>query len=89
VALTVVYKKKILDDKWNMFASWQVLTVKDLSPAGGLNYNVIKVLRKVEDQGNYQRDILPSQASIQKSSYKLYEVRQELIPFHCKESILG
>ncbi len=66
-----------------------MLKAIDLSPAGGLNYNGVGALRKVEDLEKYQRGILPSRSSIHKCFYELYEVSQEMVPFHQKESALG
>jgi hypothetical protein len=87
--LAEVYKKYIFEDHRSSFAPWRVLKVIDLSPVGGLNYNGIEMLRKVEELELYQRGILPSRSSIQKASYELHGIGQELIPFHKKESELG
>lgn len=89
VALSEVYKKYIYDNQHSTFSSWRVLRAIDLSPVGGLNYNGIETLRKVEGLNKHQRGVLPSRSSIQKASYELYSIGQETIPFEKKDSPLG
>jgi len=64
----------------------------DLSPVGGLNYNGIETFqREVEVLRYYQKGkgIIPSQSSVQKAAYKLHQVGNQHIPFHCKQCNLG
>jgi hypothetical protein len=89
VVLAEVYKKFIFNEHQNTFASWKVLKAIDLSLVGGLNYNGIKTLRSFENLDKYQRGISPSRLSIQRAFLELFNLGQELFPFHWKESDLG
>jgi len=87
--LSEVHKKYILAEHQRTFSNWRVLRAIDLSPVSGLNYNGVEILRSVEELGKYERGVLPSRSSIQKCSAELYQMGQELIPFHRKECALG
>jgi hypothetical protein len=72
-----------------MFAPWKVLRAIDLSAVGGLNYNGIETLRKIQCVEKYQRGVLPSRTSVQKAPYELHQIVQGLVPFSRKESQHG
>jgi hypothetical protein len=61
----------------------------DLSAVGGLNYNGIETLLKVECTEKYQRGILPARSSVQKTAYELHLLGQQRIPFERKASSYG
>jgi hypothetical protein len=87
--LDEIYKKYIYMDQRRVFLPWKILRAIDMSIAGSLNYNGLETLRSVEELGHYQRGILPSRSQIQRASYELHNIAQEIIPFGKKESQLG
>jgi hypothetical protein len=86
VVLNEIYQKYFFKQNREMFAPWKVLRAIDLSAVGGLNYNGIETLRKIECVEKYQRVVLPSRTSVQKATYELHQIGQGLVPFSRKES---
>ncbi len=73
-----------------LFLPWKVLQSLDMSINGGINYNGLEALRKVEGLRDYERGCLPSRAVVQRCAAELHEkVGQELVPVEKVESELG
>jgi hypothetical protein len=87
--LSDLYKRFYFQEQRNVFAAWKVLRSIDLSSVGGLNYNGLETLRNVEELERYQRGILPSRSSVQKASYELHDIGQQVIPFEKKQCNIG
>jgi hypothetical protein len=64
-----------------MFAPWKVLRVIDLSAGGGLNYNGIETLRRIECVEKYQRGVLPSRTSVKKPPMNSIKLDKALFLF--------
>jgi hypothetical protein len=61
-----------------------------MSINGGINYNGLEALWKVEGFRDYERGCLPSRAVVQRCAAELHEkVGQELVPVKRVESELG
>jgi hypothetical protein len=56
---------------------------------GGINYNGLKSLHKLEGLHTYEQGCLPSRSSVQRCAAFLHEVGQHHIPFQKVESQLG
>jgi hypothetical protein len=77
------YCRKIL------FVPWKVLQSLDLAINGGINYNGLESLRKLEGLHAYEQGCLPSRSSVQRCAAMLHELGQHYIPFQKVESQLG
>lgn len=73
----------------HVYLPWKVLQALDLSINGGINYNGLEALRRVEGLRDYERGILPSRSSVQRCAKELHELGQELIPVKKVQSELG
>jgi len=69
------YCRKIL------FVPWKVLQSLDLAINGGINYNGLESLRKLEGLHAYEQGCLPSRSSVQRCAALLHELGQHYIPF--------
>jgi hypothetical protein len=76
--------KKSFKRNDEIFAPWKVLKAMVLSAVGGLNYNGIETLQKIECSEKYQRGMLPARSYVQKTAYELHSLGQQLIPFEKK-----
>jgi len=82
-------KKYFFNEQHSIFSPWKVLRAIDLSSVGGLNYNGLETLRNVKELERYQRGVLPSRSSVQRASYELHRIGQNIIPFEKKECGIG
>jgi hypothetical protein len=87
--LDEVYEKYVVPKQRRIFLPWKILQAIDLTISGSLNFNGVEVMRSVENLGRYERGILPSRSQIQRASYELHRIGQEIIPFERRESELG
>jgi hypothetical protein len=72
-----------------LFLPWKVLQSLDLAINGGINYNGLESLRKLEGLRSYEQGCLPSRMSVQRCASSLHDLGQEIIPFHKVECELG
>jgi hypothetical protein len=87
--LSELYQKYFFNEQRSIFSPWKVLRAIDLSSVGGLNYNGLETLRNVKELERYQRGVLPSRSSVQRASYELHRIGQNIIPFEKKECGIG
>jgi hypothetical protein len=87
--LSKLFKKYFFNEQRSIFSPWKVLRAINLSSVGGLNYNGLEMLRNVEELERYQRGVLPSMSSVQRASYELHCIGQNIISFEKKECGIG
>jgi hypothetical protein len=72
-----------------IFIPWKVLRSLDMAINGGINYNGLEALRKVEGLEPYEQGFLPGRSSVQRCAASLFELGQKIVPVEKVLSQLG